>query len=88
MIMPGVRIDEGAIVAAGAVVLHDVPPYAIVGENPAQLVRFRFPEPIVTRLLAVNIYSWDDNKAESMRRFICGNDIDALEAAAAHYDAR
>lgn len=88
MIMPGVRIGEGAIVAAGAVVLQNVPPYAIVGGNPAKLVRLRFPEPIVTRLLALGIYSWDDNKAESLRRFICGNDIDALEAAAARYDAR
>ena len=43
MVMPGVRIGDGAIVAAGAVVTKDVPDYAIVGGVPAKVIRFREP---------------------------------------------
>lgn len=43
MVMPGVRIGDGAIIAAGAVVTKDVPDYAIVGGVPAKVIRFRKP---------------------------------------------
>ncbi|WP_400768187.1 CatB-related O-acetyltransferase [Methylosinus sporium] len=51
-IKPGVTIGDGAIVAAQAVVTKDVPPYSIVGGNPAKVIKFRFPEEIRNRLLA------------------------------------
>ena len=41
LILPGVTIGEGAVVAAGAVVVKDVPAYAIVGGNPAKLLGYR-----------------------------------------------
>ena len=41
IILPGVRTGKGAIIAAGAVVIKDVPPYAICGGNPAGVIRFR-----------------------------------------------
>ncbi|MBP0491845.1 CatB-related O-acetyltransferase [Roseomonas sp. SG15] len=47
----GVRIGTGAVVAAGAVVVKDVPPYAIVGGNPARVIRFRFDPDTAGRLL-------------------------------------
>ncbi len=47
----GVRIGDGAVIAARAVVTKDVPPYAIVGGTPAQVIRMRFPEDVVARLL-------------------------------------
>ena len=44
LVMPGVTIGDGAIVASGAVVVDDVPPYGIVGGNPAKLIRRRFSD--------------------------------------------
>lgn len=46
----GLTVGDGAVVAANAVVTKDVPSYAIVGGNPAQIIRFRFPEPLRERL--------------------------------------
>jgi len=52
MIGSGVKIGTGAVVAARAVVTRDVPPYAVVGGVPARVIRMRFPEPVIERLLA------------------------------------
>lgn len=51
VVKDGVCIGDGAVIGANAVVTHDVPPYAIVAGNPARVIRYRFPEPIVERLL-------------------------------------
>ena len=56
MIMPGVRLGEGSVIAAGSVVVKDVPPYAVVGGNPAKIIKFRFPAEAVERLLNLKIY--------------------------------
>lgn len=52
LIMSGLKIGTGAVVAAGAVVTKDVPPYAIVGGVPAKLIRYRFDEETIAGLLA------------------------------------
>lgn len=51
-IRTGVTIGDGAIVASGAVITKDVPPYAIVGGVPAKIIKFRFDESLIERLLA------------------------------------
>jgi hypothetical protein len=51
MFSGGVKVGDGAVVAARALVTHDVPPYAIVGGAPAKVIRMRFPEETVERLL-------------------------------------
>lgn len=53
-IMSGVHIGQGAIVAAGAVVTKDVPPYAIVGGVPAKIIKYRFDDEMIRKLLQVD----------------------------------
>ncbi len=53
MIKAGVTIGSGAVIAGGSNVVKDVPPYAIVGGNPAEVIRYRFPEDLRARLLAI-----------------------------------
>ena len=53
-ILSGVTIGQGAIIAAGAMVTENVPPYAIVGGNPARVIKMRFPENLVNELLQVD----------------------------------
>lgn len=58
-ILSGVRIGQGAIVAAGAIVTKDVPPYAIVGGNPAKIIKYRFDENMRNELMKINYENLD-----------------------------
>ena len=53
-ILSGVHIGQGAVIAAGAVVSHDVPPYAIVGGVPAKVIKYRFSPELIEELLKVD----------------------------------
>lgn len=86
MIMPGVTIGEGAVIASGAIVTKDVPPYTIVAGNPASPIRQRFSSTTVESLLALGIYQWETSKFEVLRSFLCSSDISALVAASVKYD--
>jgi len=60
-IMGGITIHSGAVVAAGAVVTKDVPPYAIVGGNPAKIIKYRFDDDIIKKLLEISWWNWPSN---------------------------
>ncbi|WP_300164111.1 CatB-related O-acetyltransferase [Solidesulfovibrio sp.] len=82
-IMPGRAIGHGAVVGSGSLVAKDVPPYAIVGGNPARVIRQRFPDDVVARLLAVAWWDWPPEKIARHLPRIAGADVDALERTAA-----
>ena len=54
IIMSGVHIAQGAVIAAGAVVTKDVPPYAIVGGAPAKILKYRFESDVVKKLMEID----------------------------------
>lgn len=61
-ILDGVKIGNGAVIGAGAVVTKDIPPYAIAVGNPAQVIKYRFDEETIKKLLAVKWWNWDLKK--------------------------
>jgi len=80
-VMPGIRIGDGAVVAAGAVVTRDVPAYAVVAGNPARLVRFRFYETTIDTLKQIAWWDWSADKITRNLGIIRSADLAALEAA-------
>ncbi|GEM_PF-160234 len=62
IILPGVTIHDGAIVAAGAIVTHDVPPYAIVTGVPAKVIKKRYSDEDIEKLLKIKWWDWPDTK--------------------------
>lgn len=83
MVLPGVRIGHGAIVGARAVVARDVPDYAVVAGNPAQMVRSRFDSQTVARLLALCWWDWPPHRIAAAVPLLVGGDVDRLETFAA-----
>ena len=81
LLMPGVNVGDGAIIAARSVVSADVPAYAIVGGNPARVLRMRYEPEQVRRLQGIAWWDWDADKVSRNLELIVGGDLDALEAA-------
>lgn len=78
VILSGVTIGHGAAVAARAVVTKDVPPYAVVGGNPAKLIRMRFEERIVERLLASRWWDLPRQRIAALVPLLQGADVEAF----------
>lgn len=82
LIMPGVTIGAGAVVAARSVVTRDVPPYAVVAGNPARIVRLRHSPVDVARLLALAWWDWPAEAITVAIPALIKGRVEALEALA------
>jgi acetyltransferase-like isoleucine patch superfamily enzyme len=74
-IKDGVRIGNGAIVAAGSVVVKDVPDCAVVGGVPAKLIRWRFPPSIIEKLLQIKWWDWPEEALREAQPYFVNSDI-------------
>ena len=79
VIMPGVKVGDGAIIAAKSVVTKNIQPYTIVGGNPAKIIRQRFADEIVNILLEIAWWNWDVEKITRNLSKIVNADIEALK---------
>ncbi|MGI2130621.1 Vat family streptogramin A O-acetyltransferase [Shewanella baltica] len=80
-IMPGVKIGHGAIVASQSVVTKDVPPYAVVGGNPATVIKLRFEQDVIDELVAIAWWDWPIEKITQHLHAIAGADLTNLQQA-------
>ncbi|WP_413490758.1 Vat family streptogramin A O-acetyltransferase [Shewanella baltica] len=80
-IMPGVKIGHGAIVASQSVVTKDVPPYAVVGGNPATVIKLRFEQDVIDELVAIAWWDWPIEKITQHLHAIAGADLTQLQQA-------
>ena len=77
-IMAGVTIGDGAIIAANATVTTDVPPYTIVGGNPAREIKKRFPDEVIKKLLEIQWWHWPIDKITRNVEYLTTCDWDKL----------
>ena len=80
VIMAGVHIGDGAIIAARAVVTKDVPPYTIVGGTPAKEIRKRFDAEVIELLLIQKVWAWSTDKIHQCLPYIAEGKLDELLA--------
>ena len=83
IVMPGVNIGTGAIVAAGSVVTQDIPPYAIVGGVPAKIIKYRFSDAVIERLLKTEWWRYHPKDIIPLKMADVGGFLDRFEAAMA-----
>jgi acetyltransferase-like isoleucine patch superfamily enzyme/glycosyltransferase involved in cell wall biosynthesis len=87
-ILSGVTVGKGAIVAAEAVVTKSVPPYAVVGGSPARVLKYRFSEPVIKKLMSFNYKRFDPSKLTTpdlVRTKLTEENIDALLSELSNY---
>ena len=78
-LMAGITVHDGAIIAANSTVTKDVEPYAIVGGNPAAVIRKRFSVEKIRELLAIKWWDWDIEKITKNVNNLTGSDISMLK---------
>lgn len=79
LVCPGARIGSGVIVGAGAVVRGRVPDYAVLAGNPAAVVRMRFPDDVIAKLVTLAWWDWPADRIEAAAPALMAGDIAALE---------
>ena len=78
IILSGVTIGDGAIIGANSLVTKDVKPYAVVGGNPAKLIKYRFDEDTIDKLLKIKWWDWSIDKIIHNRHLLNSDDFEKL----------
>ena len=77
-ILSGVTIGDGAVIGARAVVASNIPPYAIAVGNPARIIKYRFSQEIIDKLLHVAWWNWGEEKIKQNALLIASRDINSF----------
>lgn len=78
VVMPGVKIGDGAIIATYSVVAKDVPPYTVFGGNPARLLKRRFDDELTALLLKLKWWNFEPEKLLEYLPLLCDSDLEKL----------
>jgi chloramphenicol O-acetyltransferase type B len=78
MIMPGVKISDGAVIGARSLVTKDIGPYEIWGGNPAKLIKKRFCDEDIEKLLQIKWWDWSLDEIKANLDLIRSSDVDSL----------
>ena len=81
VVMPGIKIGDGAVIGSFCVVTKNIEPYSIVGGNPAREIRKRFVDADIEKLLNIQWWNWPPEKLSRNVELLTGADITALENA-------
>jgi len=77
-LMGGINIGDGAVIGAGSVVRRSVEPYSIVIGNPAEIVKKRFSDDQIKKLLSIRWWDWPESKIEDNLELLCSPSIDGF----------
>lgn len=80
LIMPGVNIGDGSIIASRSVVVGNVEPYSVVGGNPAKLIRKRYSDEAIGILLKLKWWDWDVEKITANLKILVSQDLEKLKS--------
>jgi acetyltransferase-like isoleucine patch superfamily enzyme len=74
-IMSGIKIGDGAVISSGSIVVKDVEPYTIVGGNPAKMIKKRFDDNTINKLLEIKWWEWEDWKINENLHLLCSDNL-------------
>lgn len=80
VIMPGVHIGDGAIIAAYSVVTKSVAPYTVVGGNPASVIKKRFDEELISLLLELQWWNFEADELSAFLPTLCDDDLNSVRS--------
>ena len=77
-IMSGVNIGDGSVIANNSHIVKDVEPYTIVGGNPSRVIKKRFGDDVIDKLLKLKWWNFEDSEINEICSILCSNDLDTL----------